>query len=157
MDKGKLTARCRWTYLFAPVIDEPVGLIECDDGTHLVRSCTREPGIIDCKGRSRRLAPPDPSYANRRNRSRTAAGVPGAICRTRFWLIRRVPSFQTRLFYEFRKQRFQNSIVTVGSCTRHGQVWCGQAGAAVGQFFQLERLFEYHAIIRMIAPAHFGI
>lgn len=140
-----------------PLVGEPVGLIECDDGTHLVRVCTREPGIIDCKGRFRRFAQPRSKLCKPAETASNCGGCSRSNRQDMVPVEQAGAVLPNLLIREFRKQRSQNSIVTVGSGPRHGQVWCGQAGATVGQFFQLERLFEYHAIMRMIAPAHFGI
>lgn len=55
---GEIKWRQSSVFVSEALIGEPVGLIERDDGTHLVRFCTRELGIIDHKGRFRRFAPP---------------------------------------------------------------------------------------------------
>jgi hypothetical protein len=58
----RATGEIKWqqsnVFISEALIGEPVGLIERDDGTQLVRFCTRDLGIIDREGCFRRFAPP---------------------------------------------------------------------------------------------------
>jgi transposase InsO family protein len=55
---GEIKWRQSSVFISEAIVGEPVGLIERDDGTHLVRFCTRDLGVIDSQGRFRRFAPP---------------------------------------------------------------------------------------------------
>jgi len=55
---GEIKWRQSSVFIGEALAGEPVGMIEREDGTHLVRFCTRDLGVIDAKGRFRRFAPP---------------------------------------------------------------------------------------------------
>ncbi len=56
--KGEIKWRGDYVFISEALAREPVGIIEIDDGVHLVRFCNRDLGTIDRDGRFHRFAAP---------------------------------------------------------------------------------------------------
>lgn len=57
-NSGEIMWKGERVFVSEALIGEPVGVAELDTGDHVVRFCDHDMGLIDCRGRFRRFAPP---------------------------------------------------------------------------------------------------
>ena len=55
---GEIRWKGDYVFISEALIGEPIGIAELETGDHVVRFCDRDIGLIDCRGRFRRFAPP---------------------------------------------------------------------------------------------------